>query len=90
MLLQYGSERGAGILRVEVYVAGGKRAAKSEWAAKRFVESCVTYGDSLRWAFQDNERTSIATQQKLIWKYLPPELKALNQLGVTRGTLQML
>jgi hypothetical protein len=61
-----------------LYVAGGNRASKSEWAAKRFVESCLAYGNSIRWCFQATEDLSRDTQQKLIWKYLPQEIKALN------------
>lgn len=61
-----------------LYVAGGKRASKSEWAAKRFVQSALKYPRGILWAFQDNAKTGIATQQRLIWKYLPPEIKALN------------
>lgn len=61
------------------YVAGGKRASKSEWAAKRIVASARAYAGSVIWCFQDNEKTSINTQQGMVWKYLPPELKALNE-----------
>lgn len=61
-----------------LYVAGGKRASKSERAAKRFVQSACKYPRGKLWAFQGNSKTSIATQQQLVWKYLPPEIKALN------------
>jgi hypothetical protein len=61
-----------------LYVAGGKRASKSEWAAKRVVQSALRYAKGVIWCFQDNHPTSIATQQKLIWKFLPPEIKAMN------------
>jgi hypothetical protein len=61
-----------------LYVAGGKRASKSEWAAKRLVRSALKHPRGVLWAFQDNHVTSIATQQKLIWKFLPQRLKALN------------
>lgn len=61
-----------------LYVAGGKRASKSEWAAKRFVASALAHPKSVMWALQDNVKTSIATQQKLVWKFLPPEIKRLN------------
>lgn len=61
-----------------IYVAGGKRASKSEWAAKRVVQSALAHGRGILWCMQDNVRTSISTQQKLIWKFLPPELKRLN------------
>lgn len=60
-----------------LYVAGGKRASKSEWAAKWVVRAAVAYPKGIIWCFQDSEATSIATQQKLIWKYLPREFKAL-------------
>ena len=61
-----------------VYCAGGKRASKSERAAKRIVQAAMKYPKGVIWCFQDNHPTSIATQQKLIWKYLPSQIKALN------------
>ena len=61
-----------------LYVAGGKRASKSEWAAKRLVRAALKHPRGVLWAFQDNHVTSIATQQKLVWKFLPSRLKALN------------
>jgi hypothetical protein len=61
-----------------LYVAGGKRATKSEWAAKRFVESAMEFPHSIKWAFQASGKTSVATQQKLVWKYLPNWVKKLN------------
>ena len=61
-----------------VYCAGGKRASKSERAAKRVVQAALKYPKGVIWCFQDNHATSIATQQKLIWKYLPNGIKALN------------
>lgn len=61
-----------------LYIAGGKRAGKSEWAAKRVVQAAMKYARGVIWCFQDNHPTSIATQQKLVWKYLPPEIRAMN------------
>lgn len=61
-----------------LYVAGGKRASKSERAAKRVVQAALKFPRSIIWCFQGNATTSIATQQPLIWKYLPLEIKALN------------
>lgn len=61
-----------------VYVGGGKRASKSEWAAKRIVQSAMAYPGSKIWCFQDNETTSINTQQPMVWRYLPLHIKALN------------
>lgn len=61
-----------------LYVAGGKRASKSERAAKRLVQAALKYPRGILWAFQGNTKTSIATQQALVWKFFPPALKALN------------
>lgn len=72
-----------------LYVAGGKRASKSEWAAKRFVQSAMKYPRGVLWAFQDNHPTSIATQQKLVWKFLPPHIKALNGKPDRRRTFSV-
>lgn len=60
------------------YVAGGKRATKSERAAKRVVQSAMNLPYSRIWCFQGNTATSIATQQNVVWRYLPPEIKAMN------------
>lgn len=61
-----------------LYVSGGNRASKSEWAAKRLVECALTYKNSKIWCFQSTLENSRNTQQAMIWKYLPAELKALN------------
>jgi hypothetical protein len=61
-----------------LYVAGGKRASKSEWAAKRTVQAAMEYPRGKIWCLQASERTSISAQQQLIWKYLPLEIKARN------------
>ena len=68
-----------------LYVAGGKRSGKSERAAKRLVQAALRYPRGLLWAFQGNLTTSIATQQKLIWKYMPMEVRALNRKQDKRG-----
>src|SRR5581483_389240 len=61
-----------------LYVAGGNRASKSEWAAKRLVKAALTYGNSIIWCLQSTEENSRDTQQKHIWKFLPDAIKALN------------
>lgn len=63
-----------------VYSAGGKRASKSEWAAKRVVRAACTYPRGKIWCFQDNERSSITMQQSLIYKYLPKAYKEMMPL----------
>lgn len=60
------------------YVAGGKRATKSERAAWRAVKAAVELPRLKLWCLQGSERTSISEQQSLIWKYLPRAIKALN------------
>jgi len=60
------------------YIGGGKRATKSERAAKRMVQAAMAFPKGRMWCMQGSEKTSIAEQQSLIWKYLPPEIKALN------------
>jgi hypothetical protein len=66
-------------LRILILIVfGGNRAGKSEWAAKRCVQAAMRYGESVIFCMHENETASIALQQKLIWKYLPNEVKALN------------
>ena len=60
------------------YVAGGKRASKSERAARRVVQAALALRNGKIWCFQGSVPTSIAEQQRLVWKYLPKSLKALN------------
>lgn len=62
-----------------LFVFGGNRAAKSEWAAKRVVETVVRFPGTTMMCLHETEATSIQTQQRLIWKYLPLEMKALNE-----------
>jgi len=59
-------------------IFGGNRASKSEYAAKRIVRTAMKYPSAILMCLHESEATSIATQQKLIWKYLPPEIKTLN------------
>lgn len=61
-----------------LFIFGGNRSGKSEYAAKRIVQTAVEHGDSILMCLHESEASSIETQQKLIWKYLPPELKGLN------------
>lgn len=60
------------------YVAGGKRASKSERAARRVVQAALTFRHGKIWCFQSSVPTSIAEQQRLVWKYLPASVKAMN------------
>ena len=62
-------------------VFGGNRAGKSEFAAKRVVKTLLEHPGALLLVLHESLESSIATVQKLIWKYLPPEIKALNGRG---------
>ncbi|MBK8001714.1 MAG: hypothetical protein IPK15_24175 [Verrucomicrobia bacterium] len=59
-------------------IFGGNRAGKSEYAAKRVVQDAMAHPDSVIFCLHENEKASIGLQQKYIWKYLPPEIQALN------------
>lgn len=61
-----------------LFVFGGNRAAKSEFAAKRVVETAVHYPGSIIFVLRESDEASIGTVQKYIWKYLPLEFKGLN------------
>lgn len=69
------------LLRLQILILmvfGGNRAGKSEYAAKRMVQDAVNHHDSVLFCLHENEKASIGLQQKYIWKYLPPEVQALN------------
>ena len=57
---------------------GGNRSGKSEYGAKRVVQDAVRYPKTFILCLSETERSSIETQQAVIWKYLPLEYKALN------------
>jgi hypothetical protein len=61
-----------------VYESGGKRAGKTHDGVARFLRSCLAYGEATRWAMQGNDTSSVENLQRLVWEYLPAEIKALN------------
>ena len=63
----------------EILVMGGNRAGKSEWAAKRVVQSLVENPGTIIWCLTETSANSIQFQQKLIFKYLPKEFKSLGR-----------
>lgn len=56
---------------------GGNRSGKSEYCAKRVVQSGLKFPNGLIVCLAETLEASIVTQQALIWKYLPPEIKRL-------------
>lgn len=61
---------------------GGNRASKSERAAKRIVQLMLNKPNAEVWCLTSTEQHSRGTQQRFIYKYLPPELK--NETGKLR------
>lgn len=59
-------------------ILGGNRSGKSRFAGWRTVRSAVENPGSNIICLAENEKTSIETQQAIIWHYLPAEYKALN------------
>ncbi len=56
-------------------IQGGNRSSKSEYAAKRVVQTLLSKPKSRVWCFHSNNQNSVEYQQPLIWKFLPPELR---------------
>ncbi len=59
-------------------VNGGNRGGKSEWAAKRVNQILLHKKGRRGWCLHSNSDMSIDYQQILLWRYMPPELQALN------------
>lgn len=67
----------------ECLVLGGNRSGKTEWAGKRVVQSAMNNPNSIIWCFQTTFENSVQMQQKVIWKYIPKELKNVKRDKVT-------
>lgn len=70
-----------GLLALKILILmvfGGNRAGKSEYAAKRTVQDAVAHPESVIFCLHENEKASVALQQKYVWRYLPPEIQVLN------------
>lgn len=63
----------------EVLILGGNRASKTEWAAKRVVQTLVNIKDARVWCLHTTNQSSIQMQQNVIYKYLPSEYKELKK-----------
>jgi hypothetical protein len=59
-------------------ILGGNRSGKSRYAGWKTVRSAIEFPGSNIICLAENEKTSIETQQAIIWHYLPNEDKALN------------
>lgn len=63
----------------EVLILGGNRASKTEWAAKRVVQTLINVKDARVWCLHTTNQSSIQMQQNVIYKYLPSEFKELRK-----------
>ncbi len=63
----------------ELLVLGGNRASKTEWAAKRVVQTLINMKDARVWCLHTTNQSSIQMQQNVIYKYLPSEYKELKK-----------
>jgi len=63
----------------EILLMGGNRAGKSELCAKRVVQTLVENPGTIIWCLTETSANSIQFQQKLVFKYLPKELKSLGR-----------
>lgn len=65
---------------------GGNRSSKSERAAKRVVQALVKNAGSRWWCAEETEESSRGNQQRLIYKYIPPEWKNRKRDRITKVT----
>lgn len=67
----------------EVLLLGGNRSGKTEYCAKRIVQSAMNNPESILWCFQSTFENSVQMQQKAIWRYIPKELKNIKRDKIT-------
>ena len=67
----------------ELLILGGNRASKTEWAAKRVVQTLINTTEARVWCLHTTNKSSIEMQQNVIYKYLPSEFKELRKNKVT-------
>ncbi len=63
----------------ELLICGGNRSGKSEYCAKRVVQTLVNNPGAIIWCFTTSSQNSIAHQQASIYRYLPKEFKKLGR-----------
>lgn len=63
----------------ELLILGGNRASKTEWAAKRAVQTLCNIPNARVWCLHTTSQSSIQMQQAVMYKYLPNEFKSLKK-----------
>lgn len=66
-----------------LYLLGAQRSSKTEYATNRMSRIAELKPHGLSWMFHNTMAASIDSHQKLIWKYLPPNLKGKSILSQT-------
>jgi len=61
----------------EIWIGGSQRSSKSEYAGKKCMKVLKARNGRRGWSFADTGPISIARQQPIFWKYMPPEVKRL-------------
>ena len=67
----------------EIYIFGGNRSGKTEYAAKKLVQTMLEIPNSRVWAFHTSHQSSLQVQQPAVWKYLPSEIKSAKKSKTT-------
>jgi phage terminase large subunit-like protein len=67
----------------DLLILGGNRASKTEYAAKRAVNTLVAKPNARVWCLHTTDKSSIQMQQPVIFKYLPYELKGARKTKIT-------
>jgi phage terminase large subunit-like protein len=67
----------------DVIVLGGNRSSKSEYAAKRIVQTLCKKPGAVVWCLHTTNQSSVTMQQPLVHKYLPHEFKTAKKTKVT-------
>lgn len=65
----------------ELTLFGGNRASKTEWCAKRVVQTLLSGEGKRAWCFHQNQKVSRSVQQSRVYKFIPPEVRNLGKKG---------
>jgi hypothetical protein len=63
--------------RPEIWIGGSNRSSKSEYGVSKVVRIQDEIEEARTWSFADTGPISVARQQPVFWKYLPPAEKRL-------------
>lgn len=66
-----------------LYLLGAQRSGKTEYAANRMSRITQRRESGLSWMFHNTMAASVDAHQKLMWKYLPPNLRGKAILSQT-------